>query len=156
MKGENIIVDSLNDVLAAELTAINQFFIHGEMCNDWGYEKLYKIFRDQSIKSMERAESYIKRILYLDGQPNMSRYFQVKVGRTVKKQFENDLKLQNDILGYLQKGINLSRENQDDGTRQLLKKIYEEEEDYIDWLESQLQLIDATGSENYLAQQLMT
>ena len=93
MKGKKRIVDLLNEVLTAELTAINQYFLHGEMCQNWGYERLYKKVRAHSIDEMKHAEKLMERILYLDGTPNMSDYFKIVIGRTVPEQFKNDLQL---------------------------------------------------------------
>lgn len=154
MKGDAKVIEILNEVLTAELTAINQYFIHAEMLNDWGYEKLYGIAKKESIEEMIHAEKLIERILFLEGQPNMSRYFTIKVGKTVKEQFQNDLQVEIEAIDRLKRGIKICREADDDGSRQLLKQIYSEEEAHVDWLEAQLGMIEEIGLQNYLAQQM--
>ena len=148
------VIQALNDVLTAELTAINQYFIHAKMCGDWGYQKLHAYIRAESIDEMRHAEALIDRILYLNGLPNVQRMNKVNVGETVKEKFELDLALEYQAIPRLQKAIVLCRENGDEGSRALLDQILVSEEEHIDWLEAQLDLIEQVGIENYLAQQI--
>ncbi len=154
MKGDAKVIELLNEVLTAELTAINQYFIHAEMCSDWGYEKLYEKIKKESIDEMKHAEWLIERILFLDGQPNMSRYFKINVGKNVKDQLTKDLQVEVEAVARLQRGIKICLEVSDDVSRELLEKIDLQEEEHVDWLESQLRLIDKIGIENYLAEQM--
>jgi bacterioferritin len=151
MANSQEIVPQLNRILSLYLTAINQFFIHAEMCKDWNYKRLYDKFRKHSIAAMYATEDIIRRILYLKGQPNLGEYQKIKVGNVVVKQLKNDLKLQEDLVRMLNKSEVMAQRAKDDGTRQLLKKMVSEEEDYIDWLEAQLGKIDAIGMANFLA-----
>jgi len=148
------IIDVLNDVLAWELTAINQYFLHAEMCNDWGYNKLYDIIRKESIDEMKHAETLIERILYLEGLPNVQRLEKINIGQTVPEQLQADLDLELLAIPRLNKGIALCTESGDNGTRALLEDILTSEEEHIDWIETQLELINQVGTANYLAQQI--
>ena len=154
MKGDADVITVLNDVLTAELTAINQYFIHAMMCHNWRYQRLAKRSREESIGEMKHAEEVIERILYLDGVPNMQRYMKVNVGRDVPEQLQFDLQLEKDAVGRLNPGIELCRSKADNGSRLLLEKILHEEEGHIDWLEAQLQQLADIGVANYLAQQV--
>ncbi|MFN3197824.1 MAG: bacterioferritin [Bradymonadia bacterium] len=148
------IINALNEILTAELTAINQYFIHAKMCEDWGYTKLHTYVRNESIDEMKHAERLIERILYLNGVPNVQRLGKVNIGETVKEQFELDLQFEYEAVPRLQKAIALCREHSDEGSRVLLDEILVSEEEHIDWLESQLELIGQVGLETYLAQQI--
>ncbi len=154
MEGDAEVISQLNQCLVASLTAINQFFVHSEMCRDWGYKDLYERFRKESIRAMVRAEKLIRRILYLEGQPNMSDYLKIRVGNNFEKQLFNDLELEMLIIGYLKEGIKITREAKDDGSRELLDELVSREENYIDWLEAQRDMIGTIGIENYLAQNI--
>ena len=154
MKGDRKVIDFLNQVLKAELTAINQYFLHAEMCENWGYERLAKLIRKESIEEMQHAEKLIERILYLDGSPNMSDYFKINIGQTVEQQYKNDVQLEYDAVKRLNDGIQLCIAQNDGGSRELAEKILTDEEHHIDWLEAQLHAIDEMGYQNYLAQQL--
>jgi bacterioferritin len=154
MKGDAKVIAVLNEVLKAELTAINQYFLHAEMCENWGYEKLAKHTRGESIEEMQHAEKLIERILLLDGTPNMSDYFKINIGPNVKAQLQNDLKVEYDAVKRLNKGVATCVDQGDNGSRDLLEEILTDEEEHIDWLEAQLHAIDEMGIENYLAQQL--
>ena len=154
MKGDPKVIALLNEVLKAELTAINQYFLHAEMCENWGYYKLSKLAKKESIEEMQHAEILMERILYLDGTPNMSDYFKINIGQSVKAQFQNDLALEVDAVKRLNGGIELCVKAGDNGSRDLLSKILNDEEHHIDWLEAQLNTIKEIGIENYLAQQL--
>jgi bacterioferritin len=154
MKGEPEVIQVLNDVLCAELTAINQYVVHAMMCDNWGLQRLAKHMREESIGEMKHAEEVIDRILYLDGVPNMQKYMKVNVGQTVPEMHQFDLDLEKDAVARLNPGIELCRGKGDNGTRQLLEKILRDEEHHIDWLEAQLTLIQTMGLPNYLAQQM--
>ena len=154
MKGDPKVIEFLNQVLKAELTAINQYFLHAEMCENWGYERLAKIIRKESIEEMQHAEKLMERILYLDGTPNMSDYFKINIGQTVEQQYKNDVQLEYDAVKRLNDGIQLCIAQNDGGSRELAEKILTDEEHHIDWLEAQLHAIEEMGYQNYLAQQL--
>lgn len=154
MRGDADIISALNDVLTAELTAINQYFIHHKMCENWGYEKLSHKKRQESIEEMKHADDVIARILFLDGVPNMQRLSHVSVGEDAVEQHKLDLALELDACERLNKGIALCREKGDNGTRELLERILIEEEESVDWHETQLHQIEELGKENYLAEQI--
>jgi bacterioferritin len=148
------VIDLLNDVLTSELTSINQYFLHGEMCRNWGYIYLYKHIRKESIEEMKHAEWLMERILFLDGVPNVQRLNKINIGETVKEQFESDLALEHEALKRLNDGIKLCTSEGDNGSRELLERILKSEEEHVDWLESQLELITQIGLQNFLAQQI--
>jgi len=154
MKGDSKVIAILNEVLKAELTAINQYFLHAEMLENWGYERLAKHTRKESIEEMTHAEKLMERILYLDGTPNMSDYFKINIGQDVKAQLKNDLDLEYNAVKRLNDGIKSCVAVGDNGSRELLEKILVDEEHHIDWLEAQLHAISEMGIENYLAQHL--
>ncbi|HPG28969.1 MAG: bacterioferritin [Spirochaetaceae bacterium] len=154
MRGDAALIEVLNDVLTSELTAINQYFIHHKMCSNWGYERLSKKKREESIEEMKHADEVIERILYLDGIPNMQRMNPVRVGENAIEQHELDLALELEALDRLNKGIALAREKADNGTRELLERILKEEEESVDWLEAQLHLVKEVGRERYLAEMI--
>jgi bacterioferritin len=154
MKGDPKVIEFLNQVLKAELTAINQYFLHAEMCENWGYERLAKLIRKESIEEMVHAEKLIERILYLDGTPNMTDYFKINIGATVEQQFKNDVELEYTAVKRLNDGIQLCIAQNDGGSRELAEKILTDEEHHIDWLEAQLHAIGEMGYQNYLTQQL--
>ena len=154
MKGNETVLQYLQDVLTAELTAINQYFLHAEMMENWGYERLAKITKKESIEEMTHAEKLLHRMLYLDGSPNMASLFPLRIGQNVKQQFENDLALELEALPRLNKAIAASIAAGDNGSRELFEKILLDEEHHVDYLEAQLFMIQEMGYENYLAQQL--
>lgn len=154
MQGNPEIIELLNEVLTSELTAVNQYFIHAKMCENWGYAALHATIRHESIDEMKHADSLIERILFLDGIPNVQRYNKITVGETLKEQFELDLKLEYDAVARLNQSIALARDLGDNATRELLERILISEEQHIDWLETQLNLIQALGEPMYSAQQL--
>jgi bacterioferritin len=154
MKGDKQILTLLNDVLTAELTAVNQYFLHAKLCHHWGYERLHEKVRKESIEEMKHADDLIDRILYLEGTPNVQRYGKVDVGQTVAEQFDLDLKVEVDAVKRLNDGIEACRAASDNGTRELLERILREEEQHIDWLETQQEAIRQIGVERYLAEQL--
>jgi bacterioferritin len=154
MRGHEQVVTLLNDVLTAELTAINQYFIHGRMCENWGYERLWKKIREESLGEMRHADKLIERILYLEGVPNVQRLGKVNVGETVPEQLRLDLELERAAISALNAGIELARSLGDNGSRDLLEDILEGEEKHANWIEAQMTLIAQTGEGNYLAQQI--
>jgi bacterioferritin len=154
MKGPDQVVTLLNEVLTAELTAINQYFIHARMCENWGYERLWKKVRAESIGEMRHADRLIERILYLEGVPNVQRLGKVNVGQTVPEQLRLDLELEREAVRALNAGIELCRSLADNGSRELLEDILKSEEDHINWIEAQLELIQQVGEAHYLSQQI--
>jgi bacterioferritin len=154
MKGNDKVISTLNDILTAELTAINQYFIHAKMCANWGFNKLAKKVRDESIDEMKHADRLIERILFLEGVPNVQRLGKVNVGETVKEQFELDLKLEYDAIVRLNAAVALARDVGDNTTREMVENILVGEEEHTDWLETQLGLIKTLGEQMYCAQQL--
>ena len=147
------IIELLNDVLTAELTAINQYFIHAKMQDNWGYQRLAAKGREESFGEMKHAEELIERILYFEGVPNMQRLYSVKVGETVPEQLQAELDTEKDAITRLAAGIEQCRRT-DEGSRLLLEQILHDEEEHADWLETQLGLVAQLGENNYLAQQL--
>ena len=154
MKGNKEVIDVLQDVLSAELTAINQYFIHSRMCQNWRYLGLAEHIHKESIGEMKHAQVLIDRILYFDGVPNMQKYMKINVGATVKDMHAADLELEKDAVDRLNQGVELARAKGDNGTRALLEEILKSEEEHIDWIEAQLHQIKEIGIENYLAQQV--
>ena len=154
MKGDKQVVTLLNDVLTAELTAVNQYFLHARLCHHWGYDRLYEKVRKESIEEMKHADELIERILYLEGLPNLQRYGKVNVGETVPEQFQLDLQVEYDAVKRLNEGIEACRSAGDGGTRVLLERILREEEQHVDWLETQLETIKQVGLERYLSEQI--
>jgi bacterioferritin len=154
MQGHADIIEVLNEVLTGELTAINQYFLHAKMCDNWGYKRLGAHGREESIDEMRHAETLVDRILYMDGVPNLQRLSPLRIGETVPEQFGNDLAVEMAALERLNEGIARCVKRGDNGTRDLLEKILVDEEEHVDWLETQLETIRQIGVENYLAQQL--
>ena len=154
MKGHADVIQILNDVLCAELTAINQYFIHARMLENQKYTKLAKHAQEESIGEMKHAQDVIDRILYLDGVPNMQKYMKINVGQDVTEQHQFDLAVEKDAVDRLNPGIELCRKHGDNGTRLLLEQILADEEEHIDWLEAQLLQIQQVGLANYLARQI--
>lgn len=154
MKGDPQIIDLLNEVLTAELTAVNQYWVHARMCHNWGYERLWKKVRAESIDEMKHADELVERILYLEGVPNLQRYGKINIGETVPEQFKLDLAMEKDALVRLNNGIALCRDKGDNGTRHLLEGILVSEEEHVDWLETQIELIEKLGETAYLAEQM--
>ena len=154
MHGNPEILSALQEVLSAELTAINQYFIHARMLRNWRYLKLADHTEKESIGEMKHAQEAMDRILYFDGIPNMQKYMKINVGKTVPEMMKVDLALEHDAVERLNRGIALATEKGDNGTRALFERILVSEEEHIDWLEAQLQQIKDIGAENYLAQQI--
>jgi bacterioferritin len=154
VKGDSQIISALQEVLSAELTAINQYFIHARMLRSWRYMKLADHTEKESIGEMRHAQEAMDRILYFDHAPNMQKYRKINVGKTVPEMMKLDLALEHDAVSRLNRGIALATEKGDNGTRSLFEKILVSEEEHIDWIEAQLQQIKDIGVENYLARQI--
>jgi bacterioferritin len=154
MKGHEEVLTLLNHLLTNELTAINQYFIHAKMCENWGYERLAAKIREESIDEMRHADLVISRILFLEGIPNLQRLDKLRVGETVKEQLESDLQVEYSAIQFLNQGIEATRKLGDHATEDLMTKILVGEEEHTDWLETQLELIRQVGEQNYLAQQM--
>ena len=154
MQGNVDVIEALNDVLTSELTAVNQYFVHHKMCENWGYQKLSSKKRSESIEEMKHADEMIARILFLDGVPNLQRLASVRVGENPVEQHRLDLALELEAVERLNKAIALARESGDNGTRDLLESTLEDEEESVDWLEAQIHIIEEIGAERYLAEQI--
>jgi bacterioferritin len=154
MRGNDEIVEILNEVLTAELTAVNQYFLHSKMMDNWGYRKLGAHTRHESIDEMKHADQVTDRILFFDGIPNYQRYFPLHIGETVPEQFQADLALEYAAVERLNRGIVAAVTAGDNGTRELLASILVSEEEHIDWLETQIETIRQIGAELYLSQHL--
>ena len=154
MQGNAEVVELLNEVLTAELTAINQYFVDAKMCGNWGYGRLAQKFREDSIDEMKDADALIERILFLDGVPNLQRLGTVRVGEDVPEKLRLALAVEQEAITRLNAGINLCTERGDHGSRELLELILAGEEEHADWLESQLGLIGQLGEAHYLARQM--
>ncbi len=154
MKGHKEIIETLNALLADELTAINQYFVHAEMCGDWGYEKLHKRVEGRAIQEMKHAESLIERILYLEGMPVVSQLNKISIGESVQKQVENDLNAENTAVKAYNEAVALTSKLGDNGTKMLVESILSDEEEHVDWLEEQLDQIEQMGIQFYLNNQV--
>jgi len=154
MRGDPEVLELLNEVLTSELTAVNQYFIHYRMLENMGYERLSKKKREESVEEMHHADEIIKRILFLEGVPNMQRLNPVKVGEEPVEMHTVDLALEKEAVGRLNRGIALATAKGDNGTRALLEGILKNEEDAVDWLETHLHLVKELGRERYLAEQM--
>jgi bacterioferritin len=154
MKGNEKIIQKLNARLADELAAINQYMVHSEMCADWGYDKLHETIEKRAIEEMKHAEELIARILFLEGSPTVSEMSAIKIGADVETQFKNDLAAEDQAIKDYNHDIKLALELGDNGTRKLLQNILKDEEDHLDWLETQLEQIHQIGIQNYLVEQI--
>jgi bacterioferritin len=154
MKGNDRMIARLNDLLADELTAINQYMVQSEMCDNWGYEKLHKAIEKRAIDEMKHAEKLIARILFLEGTPVVSKLNKINIGADVEGQHKNDMKSEQGAIQAYNEGINLAVQVGDNGTRELLEHTLKDEEDHIDWIEAQLDQIKQMGIQNYLVEQL--
>ena len=154
MQGSQQVIDLLNEVLTAELTGVNQYWVHARMCENWGYNRLWEKVRAEAIDEMKHADELVARILYLEGMPNLQRLGKIMVGETVPEQFRLDLGLERAAIERLNAGVALCAELRDNGTRELLERILVSEEDHADWLETQLEQIEQLGVQNYLSQQV--
>jgi bacterioferritin len=154
MKGNADVLEGLSEALSEELTAINQYFLHSEICENWGYKKLSSFIKKESIEEMKHAEALIERILFLDGMPNMSKYKKLSIGHSVPEMIKNDLKLEYGAVTMYNQLVALAGEKGDEGTAELLKKILKDEEAHVDRLEAQEQQIKDMGLETYLSVQV--
>lgn len=154
MQGQPQIIDALNKALTIELTAINQYFVQSKMCKNWGFLRLAKKHWEESIGEMKHADKIIERILFLDGTPDIATYGVIRVGTDVKEQFEYDLKLESSGVVAYNELVNLCIQSKDNGTHALALEILEDSEEHVDWLETQLGLIDKVGLQNYLAEHM--
>ena len=153
MKGDKKLLAVLNQLLADELTAINQYMVHSEMCNNWGYAKLHGAIEKQAIDEMHHAEWLIERVLFLEGMPIVSKLNPITIGRSVLEMVTNDQKAEGDAIRAYAEAIDLARKVADEGTVELLTKILKMEEGHVDWAETQRAQIDQMGIESYLANQ---
>jgi bacterioferritin len=153
MKGNAKILTVLNSLLADELTVINQYMVHSEMCENWGYSKLHMAIRKQAMDEMHHAEWLIERIIFLDGKPTVSKLNAIKIGKTVSEMIKNDGDDELEVVGDYNNAIKLAHEVDDQGTVDLLIKILKMEEGHVDWAEIQRAQIDQMGMENYLSSQ---
>jgi len=154
MKGNAKVIAALNEALCEELSAINQYFLHAEMCENWHYSKLGNYIRKQSIDEMKHAESLIERILFLDGAPKMNQALHLNVGETVKDQLESDLQLEIEAVAMYNRFVATARDAGDNASRELFERLLKDEEKHVDWLEAQLHQIKEIGYERYLSQQI--
>ncbi len=154
MKGNEKLIAALNSLLADELTAINQYMVHTELCESWGYGKLHVAIRKQAIDEMRHAEWLIERIIFLDGAPTVSKLNPMKIGKTPAEMISNDYGYELNAIRDYNNAIKLSREVDDQGSLELLTKILKMEEDHADWAEVQLAQIEQMGLENYLVNQV--
>jgi bacterioferritin len=154
MQGNPKVIAALNEALKEELTAINQYFLHAEMCENWHYEKLGDYIRKQSIDEMKHAEVLIERILFLDGTPNLTELMKLSVGQNVREQLESDLKLEINAVGMYNRCVQTARDEGDNASRELFERLLKDEEEHVDWLEAQLHQIREMGYERYLSQQI--
>ena len=154
MKGNGKLLVMLNQLLADELTAINQYMVQSEMCDNWGYEKLHKAIEKRAIEEMKHAERLIARILFLEGTPNVGKLNKINIGADVESHHKNNLKSEHGAIQAYNESISLAVRHGDNGTRELLEQILKDEEEHIDWIEAQLDQIQQAGIQNYLAEQL--
>lgn len=154
MKGNTKVLKRLNELLADELTAINQYFVHAEMCEDWGYDRLHEAAYKRAIAEMKHAEKLIERILFLEGKPVVSKLNPIHIGKDVQEQFKLDREAEMAAINMYNEGIKIAVEAGDNGTRDLLQSILNEEEDHIDFLEEQQDQIEHMGVQIYLTQQV--
>jgi bacterioferritin len=154
MKGNPDVIAALNEALKEELTAINQYFLHAEMCENWHYDRLGGYIKKQSIDEMKHAEVLIERILFLDGSPSLTELMQLTVGKNVKEQLQSDLKLEINAVAMYNRFVALARDKGDNASRELFERLVKDEEQHVDWLEAQLFQIEEIGYERYLSQQV--
>ncbi len=154
MKGNEQIIARLNDLLADELTAVNQYMVHSEMCDNWGYEKLHKAAEKRAIEEMRHAEKLIGRILFLEGTPVVTNLNKIHIGADVEAQHKSDALAEVEAVKAYNEAIALAGEIKDNGTSDLLQSILHDEEAHLDWIEAQLDQIKQMGIQNYLLEKL--
>jgi len=154
MKGNESVIEKLNDLLSDELTAINQYFVHAEMNENWGYERLHEKIKERAIQEMKHAEKLIARIIFLEGRPIVSNLKKIHIGAEVPAQLQNDWEAEDGAIKSYNDGIRLCLELADNGSRELLDSILKDEEDHIDWIEAQQDEIKHMGVANYLVEQI--
>jgi len=154
MKGNPAVIAALNEALQEELLAINQYFLHGEMCENWKYDKLGDFIKKESIDEMKHAEALIERILFLDATPSLTGPTKLSIGKNVREQLESDLKLELNAFEMYNRAVRTATEAHDNGSRELFERILKDEERHVDWLEAQLHQIEEIGYERYLSQQI--
>jgi len=154
MKGNPKVLEHLQEALTEELMAINQYFLHAEMCENWRYGKLGNFIKKQSIDEMKHAEVLIERLLFLDATPNLTELMKLTVGRNVREQIESDLKLEIEAVGMYNRAIQIARDEGDNASRELFERLLKNEEEHVDWLEAQMYQIGEMGYERYLSQQI--
>ena len=154
MQGNPKVIAELNRALKEELTAISQYFLHAEMCENWKYDKLGDFIKKQSIDEMKHAEALIERILFLDATPNLTEPMQLDIGQNVKQQLASDLQLEIGAVAMYNAAIKLARDEGDNASRELFERLLKDEESHVDWLEAQMHQIGVLGYERYLSQQI--
>ncbi|MFI5185117.1 MAG: bacterioferritin [Chitinophagales bacterium] len=154
MKGSKQMIETLNALLSDELTAVNQYIVHSEMCQNWGYKHLHDIIRQRAIGEMKHAEKLIERILFLEGIPSVDRLNKIAIGNSIEEQFKNDRAAEQEALEAYNNAINLAVSCNDDGTAELFCSILADEENHLDWLETQLEQIHQVELPNYLLEQI--
>ena len=154
MEGRQKVIEALNEALKEELGAINQYFIHAEMCENWHYDRLGDLIRKQSIDEMKHAEALIERILFLNGTPSMTEPMQITIGPNVRVQLESDLALELGAVKMYNRAVETAREECDNASRELFERLLKDEEEHVDWLEAQLHQVEEIGYERYLAGQI--
>lgn len=154
MKGNEKVIAILNDLLADELTAINQYMVHSEMCADWRYDRLHEATEKRAIQEMKHAESLIGRILFLEGTPIVTNLKKIHIGADVDSQLANDMLAETEAVDAYNGGIRIAVEVGDNGSRELLESILKDEEDHLDWIEAQREQIQQMGLQNYLSEQV--
>jgi bacterioferritin len=154
MKGNEQVIETLNALLADELAAINQYMVHSEMCDNWMYGRLHKAIEERAITEMRHAEKLIARILFFEGKPVVNKLSQINIGGDVPAQFQKDLQAELGAVKAYNEGIKLAREVGDNGTRDLLEEILEDEEEHVDWLEAQLDQVSQMSIQTYLVEQI--
>ncbi len=154
MQGDPKVIEQLNLALKEELQAINQYFLHAEMCENWGYDRLSEYIKKQSIGEMKHAEALIERILFLDGTPSMTEPMTLTIGRNVREQLQSDLDLEVGAVKMYNKAVAIARDSADNASRELFDILLRDEEEHVDWLEAQIHMINEIGYERYLSQQM--
>ena len=154
MKGSQKVIDALNEALREELAAINQYFVHAEMCESWHYDKLASFIMKQSIDEMKHAEALIERLLFLDATPRMTEPMQLTIGQTVRTQLASDYALELGAVQMYNRAVEVARQEGDNASRELFERFLKDEEEHLDWIEAQLHQIEELGYERYLAAQI--